>query len=325
MKQAYLLWLCLFIGLHAHAQSREVSGRITDSSGESLPGVSVLEKGTNNATLSGIDGDFKIRVNSPQSVLVFSFVGMSPKEIHVGDQSKIQVSLEAAPSSLDEVVVVGYGVQKKSDIISSVVSVSTESVNKVPTNDLGEMLRGKAAGVYVTLGDAAPGSSSNILIRGSRSLTAGNAPIVIADGVPIGGINDVNPNDIASIEILKDAAAQAIYGARASNGVILITTKRAKEGKTTIDYNSFYGIQTVNRNFDVYSGEEFAQLKREAYRADNNNHYLPDDRIFTSIEQEILANKEFINWEDELLRKASTQNHNLSFATGTGKPEYTLA
>ncbi len=319
MKQAYLLWLCLFIGLHAHAQSREVSGRITDSSGESLPGVSVLEKGTNNATLSGVDGDFKIRVNSPQSVLVFSFVGMSPKEIQVGDQSKVQVSLEAAPSSLDEVVVVGYGVQKKSDIISSVVSVSTESVNKVPTNDLGEMLRGKAAGVYVTLGDAAPGSSSNILIRGSRSLTAGNAPIVIADGVPVGGINDVNPNDIASIEILKDAAAQAIYGARASNGVILITTKRAKEGKTTIDYNSFYGVQTVNRNFDVYSGEEFAQLKREAYRADNNNQYLPDDRIFTSIEQEILANKEFINWEDELLRKASTQNHNLSFATGTGK------
>jgi TonB-linked SusC/RagA family outer membrane protein len=319
MKQAYLLWLLLLCGSSAFAQNREISGKITDSAGEALAGVSIVEKGTSNATFSSAEGTFKIRVSSAQSVLAFSFVGMSPQEITVGQQTFWNIVLSSSLSSLDEVVVVGYGTQKKSDIISSVVSVSTESVNKVPTNDLGEMLRGKAAGVYVTLGDAAPGSSSNILIRGSRSLTAGNAPIVIADGVPIGGINDVNPNDIASIEILKDAAAQAIYGARASNGVILITTKRAKEGKTSIDYNSFYGLQTVNRNFDVYSGEEFAQLKREAYRADNNNVYLPDERIFTGIEQEILQSKQFINWEDELLRKAATQNHNLSFATGTGK------
>jgi len=319
MKQPYILLLLLLSGVAAFAQSRSITGKITDNTGEVLAGVSIMEKGTTNATLSDAGGVFKINAGSPRSVLVFSFVGMTPQEITVGDKTRIDVEMQTSASALDEVVVVGYGVQKKSDVISSVLSVNTESVNKVPTNDLGEMLRGKAAGVYVTLGDAAPGSSSNILIRGSRSLTAGNAPIVIADGVPIGGINDINPNDVASIEILKDAAAQAIYGARASNGVILITTKRAKEGKTTIDYNSFYGVQTVRRNFDVYSGEEFARLKREAYRADNNNQYLPDESIFTAIEQEILASGQFIDWEKELLRTAATQNHNLSFSTGTGK------
>ncbi|MCD8539160.1 MAG: TonB-dependent receptor plug domain-containing protein [Leadbetterella sp.] len=180
--------------------------------GKPVPGVSILEKGTANAAFSDAGGAFKINVSSAQSVLIFSFVGMTPQEITVGDKTSLNVEMQPSSSALDEVVVVGYGVQKKSDVISSVLSVNTESVNKVPANDLGEMLRGKAAGVYVTLGDAAPGSSSNILIRGSRSLTAGNAPIVIADGVPIGGINDINPNDIASIEILKDAAAQAITG-----------------------------------------------------------------------------------------------------------------
>lgn len=319
MKQPYILLLLLLSGVAAFAQSRSITGKITDNTGEVLAGVSIVEKGTANAVISDATGTFKINVSSPQSVLVFSFVGMVPQEITVGDKTRIDIEMQTSSSALDEVVVVGYGVQKKSDVISSVLSVNTESVNKVPTNDLGEMLRGKAAGVYVTLGDAAPGSSSNILIRGSRSLTAGNAPIVIADGVPIGGINDINPNDIASIEILKDAAAQAIYGARASNGVILITTKRAKEGKTVIDYNSFYGMQTVRRNFDVYSGEEFAQLKREAYRADNNNQYLPDEAIFTAIEREILASGQFIDWEKELLRTAATQNYNLSFSTGTGK------
>ncbi len=319
MKQVYILLCLVLMGFSAVAQSINVSGRITENGAEAMPGVSVIEKGSNNATLSDNDGKFKLTVSSQEAVLVFSFMGMVTQEIVVKDQTVFEINLVASNSQLDELVVVGYGTQKKSDIISSVVSVSTETVNKVPSNDLGEMLRGKAAGVYVTLGDASPGSSSNILIRGSRSLTAGNSPIVIADGVPIGGINDINPNDIASIEILKDAAAQAIYGARASNGVILITTKRAKDGKTVIDYNTFWGMQTVRRNFDVYSGEEFAQLKREAYRADNNNQYLPDEAIFTPIEREILANGQFIDWEKELIRPASTQNHNLSFSTGTGK------
>ncbi len=298
---------------------RAISGTVRDSIGAPLAGVTVSIKGTSLGTHTDAEGKYRIAVPDEQSVIVFSMVGYAPKEQPTGRLAIVDAVLTAHMGDLDEVVVVGYGTQKKSDVISSVVSVNTADVNRVPSNDLGEMLRGKAAGVYVTVSDAAPGSSSNILIRGSRSLTAGNAPIVIADGVPVGGINDVNPNDIASIEILKDAAAQAIYGARASNGVILITTKRAKEDRTIVDFNTFYGGQTVKRNFDVYSAEEFAQLKREAYRADNNNQYLSDEAIFTDIEREVLATGEFIDWEKELLRIASTQNHNLSVSTGTAK------
>ncbi len=298
---------------------RTITGVVRDTVGMPIAGVTVNLKGTNTNTTTNQEGEYRLNMSANGSVLVFSMVGFLMQERPISTNNTLDITLEPTLGDLDEVVVVGYGTQRKSDVISSVVSVNTESVNKVPSNDLGEMLRGKAAGVYVTVNDAAPGSSSNILIRGSRSLTAGNGPIVIADGVPVGGINDINPNDIASIEILKDAAAQAIYGARASNGVILITTKRAKEGRTVVDFNSFYGAQTVRRNFDVYSGEEFAQLKREAYRADNNNTYLPDEAIFTEIEREVLASGDFIDWEKELLRIAATQNHNLSVSTGTAK------
>ena len=221
--------------------------------------------------------------------------------------------------SLDEIVVVGYGTQKKSDLISSVSSVKAEEMLKVATSDVGEMLRGKAPGVQVTLGDGGPGSSSEILIRGNNSISGGNAPIVIADGVPIENINDINPNDIESLEILKDAAAQAIYGARASNGVILITTKRGKEGKMTVSYNGVLGIQTINRNFDIYSGEEFAQLKREADRTTNNGVIRSDSDIFSSLELASINTGNYIDWEKEIIGVGTTQNHNISIASGTDK------
>ncbi len=162
--------------------------------------------------------------------LLFSYLGMQNASITVGDNSEINVSLQTS-AVLEEVVVVGYGTTKKSDVISSVSSVKPEDLTKVATSDIGEMLRGKAAGVLVTLANGGPGSSSNILIRGQNSINGGNSPIIIVDGVPVGNINDINANDIASMEILKDAASQSIYGACASNGVILITTKRGKEGK----------------------------------------------------------------------------------------------
>jgi TonB-linked SusC/RagA family outer membrane protein len=222
-------------------------------------------------------------------------------------------------SPLETVVVVGYGTQKKSDIISSVASINPEKVTRNATLDVGEMLRGKAAGVYVTTSDAGPGGSSNILIRGRSSISGGTNPIIIADGVPIGSINDLNPNDIASIEILKDAAAQAIYGARASNGVILITTKRGKAGKVTVNYNGYYGTQSVKRNFDVYTGSEFAQLKREADRAVNKNIMRSDAVIFSADELQAIAENRTIDWSKEVLQSANIQNHDLSFSAGTEK------
>ncbi|MEQ8241408.1 MAG: TonB-dependent receptor [Cyclobacteriaceae bacterium] len=308
------------LGLVAvHGQGQKISGTITDDLGETLPGATVKIKGKSLGTITDANGNFSMNAD-PEDILTISFVGYRPIEVKVGQQSLINVSLELDVTALSEVVVVGYGTTKKSDLISSVASVKPEEMMKIPSTDIGEMLRGKAPGLLITVGNAEPGSSSNFQLRGQRSLQGGNSPIVIADGVIIGSINDVNPNDIASMEILKDAAAQAIYGARAANGVILITTKRGKSGETKLNYNGFYGIQTVQRNFDIYNGEEFAALKREAYRADNPNIALEDINdalIFTPTELEVLQSGEFINWEDELLELASTQQHNLSISSGT--------
>ncbi|MFV0590212.1 MAG: SusC/RagA family TonB-linked outer membrane protein [Draconibacterium sp.] len=303
----------------AENQQGYISGKVSDSSGQSLPGVTVVVKGTTRGTVTDTDGNFSLSNIEDGIILQFSFVGMRTMEVEVSGQSQIDVTMEVDAIGLDEVVAIGYGVQKKSDIINSVVSVDAGQLIKAPTSDIGDMLRGKAAGVFVTSSDAGPGSSSNILIRGKNSINGGNSPLVIADGVPVFNINDINPNDIASMEILKDAAAQAIYGARASNGVILITTKRAKAGETKVNYRGYYGAQTIGQNFDLYNGDEFAQLRREATRTDNNGEYLPDDEIFTPIELEVLNNKQYVDWMDVVLRTGSIQNHNIGIASGTEK------
>jgi TonB-linked SusC/RagA family outer membrane protein len=318
LKLSILSVLCL-ITFSVKAQNIQIQGTVKDDQGVTLPGVSVVLDGTQQGTVTDVNGKYAIKVASEKSILTFKYIGYLNEQIVIGTKKIINVTLHSSTSNLDEVVVVGYGTQKKSDIISSVASIKPDAATRNVTLDVGEMLRGKAAGVQVTTNDAGPGGSSNILIRGRSSLKGGNSPIIIADGVPIGSINDVNPNDIASIEILKDAAAQAIYGARASNGVILITTKRGKAGALTIDYGGYYGTQTINRNFDVYTGQEFAQLKREADRAVNNNILRSDALIFSSNELDAIAENRSIDWTKEVLQPSTIQNHNLSFSSGTEK------
>lgn len=314
-----LIFILLLITMRANAQQSVVQGTVTDEKGGTIPGVTVLLNGTKEGTMTATDGKFSIRVPNNNAVLTFKYIGYIEEQVAVGDKKNLNVVLKPASSRLNDVVVIGYGTQKKSDLISSVASIKPESATKNVTLDVGEMLRGKAAGVQITTNDAGPGGTSNIQIRGRTSLSGGNSPIIIADGVPIGSINDINPNDIASIDILKDASAQAIYGARASKGVILITTKRGKLGKLTIDYDGYYGTQTVNRNFDVYSGAEFAQLKREADRSVNNNIMRADNLIFSADELKAIAENRSIDWSKEVLQPATIQNHNLNFSSGTDK------
>jgi len=307
---------------NSEQQGKKVTGKVTDSSGASMPGVSIVVKGTTSGTVSDSNGNFTLPDVTENSTLQFSFVGMRPQEIAVGNKTTINAQLEEETFGIDEVVAVGYGVQKKSDIISSVTTVKAEKLAKVVTLDVGEMLRGKAAGVQVTTNDAGPGGSSNIQIRGKGSLAGGTSPIVIADGVEIGAINDINPGDISSVEILKDAAAQAIYGARASNGVILITTKRGKAGETKVNYTGYYGIQNVHKNFDVFTPEEFANLKREAYRTNNKGQFGADNVVFSAIELASLQNKSYIDWEKIVISSGSIQNHDLSLTGGTEKTKF---
>ncbi|MXN90599.1 SusC/RagA family TonB-linked outer membrane protein [Flavobacterium sp. Sd200] len=315
-KLTFLLFVCMFY-TSVHAQSKIITGTVVDDQKIPLPGANVIVAGTSVSTSTDLDGNYTIQAE-PGQTLMFSFVGMETVSVVVANQTKIDATLNGT-KILDEVVVVGYGTKKKSDVISSVVSVSAKDLTKVATSDIGEMLRGKAAGVQVTLASGAPGGSSTIRIRGQRSINGGNDPIVIADGVRIGSINDINANDIESLEVLKDAAAQSIYGARASNGVILITTKRGKEGKTSVTYNGFSGIQTINRNFDIYSPQEFAQLTREAHRSINGGVYKNDEDIFSALELESLRTGNFIDWEDLIMRTGETHNHALNISSGNDK------
>jgi TonB-linked SusC/RagA family outer membrane protein len=317
LKLILILFMCV-LSNHMSAQENSITGKVVDNAGLPLPGVNVHVKGTTKGTQTDFDGNFTLNVAS-KSTLVFSFIGMDEVSVETENKRNLKVVLKPASQALDEIVVVGYGTKKKSDVISSVASVKPNDMLKVATSDVGEMLRGKAAGVQVTLADGGPGSSSSIQIRGKKSINGSNEPIVIADGIVIGSINDINANDIASLEILKDAAAQSIYGARASNGVILITTKRGKTGKARIAYNGFSGVQTVNRNFDIYSGEEFAQLKREAYRTSNNGVYRPDNQVFSPLELESVQSGKYIDWEKDIMRTGVTNNHSISVSSGTDK------
>ncbi|MDY7394707.1 TonB-dependent receptor [Aureibaculum sp. 2210JD6-5] len=312
---ALLMFAFVLSGFTAVQAQKTVTGTVLDETGTPLPGASVVVKGTTNGTSTDFDGKFSLNVSADATTLQVSFIGYTTKEVAIADN--ITVTLDP-DNILDEVVVVGYGTVKKSDVVGSVASVDVEEAVAVPTTNVSEMLRGRAAGVQVNLNDARPGGNSNIVIRGKVSIE-GNDPLIIVDGIPYDDINDVAASDITSVEVLKDASSQAIYGARAANGVILITTKRGKEGSFKIDYHGYLTSQKLTKNFDLYSGEEFAQVRREARRTDNNDEYEPDEDIFEPFELESLNNRTYVDWEDLVMENAVIQSHSLSVSGGGEK------
>ncbi len=301
----------------ATAQAQKtVTGTVLSSDDNTpLPGASVVEKGTANGTSTDFDGKFSLNVASEATTLVVSFIGYVSQEVTITD-GELTITLQADANALDEIVVVGYGTQRKSDVVGSVTKVELEEATAIPTTNVAEMLRGRAAGVQINLADARPGGNSSIVIRGNVSLE-GNDPYIIVDGLPYDNINDVAAEDIASIEVLKDASATAIYGARAANGVILITTKRGKEGKLAINYHGYTTSQRLTKNFRLNSGEEFIALKREANRDRITGEFLNDDVFFNDFELDAIATSSFIDWEDLVLQSATLQSHSLSVSGGT--------
>jgi TonB-linked SusC/RagA family outer membrane protein len=301
---------------------RRISGTVKDIKGEPLIGVSVSVKNTNRASISNMDGKYTIDVPDGEAVLIFSYLGFKKKEVPVINTTALDVVLEEDNTDLDEIIVVGYGTEKRSDLTGAVSKVDLDKATAIPTTNVAEMLRGQAAGVQVTLGSARPGGSSNILIRGQKSLSGGNDPLIVMDGFPIDNINDINPDDIASIEILKDASAQAIYGARASNGVILVTTKRGKEGKMQVGIHTYFTSQRLTKNFDMFSPEEFAQYRREAVRANNPGgiDYSPDEVNFggsTSAPEYINYKAgNFADWEKTMMRTAVSNSNTINISGG---------
>lgn len=319
MRCGIVTLIVLLCTAYGFSQTKTITGTVSDASGP-IPGVNILVKGTTNGVVTDFDGKYAIANVAADAILVFSYIGYKSIEQPVGQQDTLNVMLEEDTQALDEVVVVGYGTQRKSNVVGSVTSVAVNEATSVPTTNVSEMLRGRAAGVQVNLGDARPGGASNIVIRGNVSVAPnGNSPLIIVDGLPFDNLNDVAPDDIASIEVLKDASSTAIYGSRASNGVILVTTKKGVAGKATINYNGYTTIQTVTRNFNLYDGSQFIDLRREANRNRFTGEYLRDENIFSPFELEAIENREFVNWEDRVLRDAVIQSHSLSFSTGTEK------
>ncbi|TRZ44470.1 SusC/RagA family TonB-linked outer membrane protein [Robertkochia solimangrovi] len=278
MRIAKFMLLCfLCVTSFAFAQEKTITGQVLDDNEIPLPGANVVVKNsTTRATVTDFDGNFTIQVN-PEDVLVFSYVGYLSKEITVGAQTNMVVSLELDTQALDEVVVVGYGTQKKSVVTGAISSVKAEDLENLPITRVEQSIQGRTSGVTISANSGQPGSSSTIRIRGITSLN-NNEPLWVVDGVVVdaGGIGYLNQADIESIEVLKDAASQAIYGARAATGVILITTKKGKSGKMTVNYNGYAGMSSPARELDLLNGEQYATLMNEASVAAGGNLLFDD-------------------------------------------------
>lgn len=327
MKNRLVKWVVLLaaflFSLEAGAQSVKVTGIVTDALGP-IPGVNIKEEGTTNGTVTDVNGKYSIHVPS-KSTLVFSCIGYAEQKIQVGTKTVLNVNLTEESKMLDELIVVGYGVQRKSDVATSVASIKADEMKTSPVGNVADMLRGRAAGVNVTATSGRPGSTPSITIRGSRSISADNSPLYIIDGSPSSAteFSTLSADDIESVEILKDAASQAIYGARASDGVILVTTKRGKAGKVEVSYNGYLGIQSLWRNFDFYSPEEYMQLRREAKAHDKGLIDARDMSVAEALEDNIMqqawASGQFIDWEKEMFKNAIYHNHDVSVRGGTEK------
>lgn len=299
----------------------QVSGTVSDENGLPLPGVNVIEKGTTKGTSTDADGKYSIAVNEGAH-LVFSFIGYQTQEFRVDNQTEINVTMIEEMTSLDEVVVVGYGTVKKSDLTGAVANVGEREIKATPIVDLGRALQGRAAGVLVTQNSASPGAPATIRIRGTGSVNAGNDPLYVIDGFPTDNINSINPSDIASIEILKDASSTAIYGSRGSNGVVLVTTKRGKSGKSTIDFESYYGVQSVRRKIPLLNAQQYAEFINEARINGGAEAYFDGSSDERPLPSQLGKGTD---WQDEVFRTAPIQNYQLTLSGGENKTRYALS
>jgi TonB-dependent starch-binding outer membrane protein SusC len=308
-------------GFNGNMQEKTVYGRVKSfNTGETLVGVTVQETGTNRGTFTDDRGEFSLVVSGPEARLQFSYVGFLTEVIDVGEQTIIEMVMVEDIMSIDEVVVIGYGVQRKSDLTGSVESVRTTEMQKLAVPSVAEALQGRASGVFVTRGSGQPGTDATIYIRGPGSVN-NTAPLWIIDGLPSNAGNHLELSDIESIEILKDASAAAIYGAKAANGVILVTTKRGSRGKPKINFNSTYGIAQPLNLPDLVDSRSFATLRHESYR--NGNFAAGLNQVYTSI----VNNPDSVlpvstDWMDVLYKNGATQNYTLDFSGGTEQSNF---
>jgi TonB-linked SusC/RagA family outer membrane protein len=325
-----------------------ITGKVTSSEdGQGVPGVNIAIKGTKFGTNTDSDGNFKLKITTENAILMVSAVGYEKQEVAVSNRTVVNIVLKEDKKALEEVVVIGYGTQKKSQLTGAISQVSSKQIAEMPITNLGQAMQGRVAGVDVSQSGSKPGSVPKILIRGRRSFNAGNDPLYVVDGIPLSnGYEDMNPNDVASMEILKDATATAIYGARGANGVVLISTKRgAEKGKTTVTYDNYVGVTDALDKIKLFSGAEFAEYLRESRRSvikngvvsslyvDANGNPVPtgqsdtfaDSKLFEAVELDGIAKGRTTDYQSMLLRQGFQQNHSIGVQGGNDKTQFYIS
>lgn len=332
MKRLVSLLICLIIGTSSFAQT-VVKGLVLDNNNQPLPGVAVLIKGTSIGTITDVDGKYQIQTRNSEDILVFDCVGYEVRDQKVGNKSIVDIVLNESAEFIEEAVVVGYGTMRKKDMTGSVASIKAEAFQNKVLHSVDDALAGGVAGLMVSSASGKPGAASNMLIRGANSLTGSTAPLIVVDGFPLFGVSTsgggldsfdvgmsslamVNTDDVESIEVLKDASATAIYGNRGANGVILITTKKGKEAGGKIQYNTYVGLQEMNRRYDMMDFDQYA-----AYQADRNksNQLFYDN---STKQARNIAGMTTRDWQDEIFRNGFIQNHSLSVQEATKRTNF---
>lgn len=335
-KKAYLAFLIgvlMLCSSNIYAQSKTVNGLVTDGGelGGPLPGVTVIVKGTSNGTSTDFDGNYSLSNVASNATLIFSYIGYKTQEVAVNNQSTVNITLEVDISQLDEIVIVdyGYGKVKKADMTGATASISSRELAAIPISSAAEALSGRLPGVNVTTADGEPGSSIRIRVRGGGSLSQDNSPLFVVDGFIVGGIDDIPVNDIASMDVLKDAAATAVYGARASNGVIVVTTKSPVAGKTTINYNNYFQYNELpqDRKYEVLSPYEFVLANYEYAALQGQSQLDRFEKFYGKYDDlELYKNRAATDWQDELFGGSRvSEYHNLSISGGTEMTKMNLS
>ena len=300
-------------------QQQKITGTVSDKSGNILPGVNVVVTGTTQGAITDLNGKYSINISPGSKSLTFTFIGMEPMEVVIGSLTQIDVNMAESAIGLDEVVVIGYGTVKKSDLTGSVSSVKNTELSAFPTNNAVQALSGRVSGVQIKQNTGAPGGAISVRIRGTNSIKGSNEPLYVVDGFPISesDLTFINNSDIESLEILKDASATAIYGSRGANGVVLITTKSGKLGQTKVDIRTNIGIQTLRKKLDLCNAYEYATLYNEVAANDGK---AP---AFTQAEVDGFG--EGFDWQDFVFRKALIQNEDVTVSGGNAKTRFSIS
>ena len=321
--------LCLLLwGTFISAQSVPISGKVTGPDGSPIIGASVAVKGQKNGTVTDVMGAYKLQAPGT-ATLVFSFIGFLPQEVPVNNRAQINVKLEEDQKKLDEVIVVGYGQQKKKDVTGSISSINSKAIMEVPVTNAQQALQGRTPGIDVLNNSSKPGDEPRVRVRGTRSLSAGNDPLYVVDGIPFAGnLNDINPQDIASMDVLKDASATAIYGSRGANGVVLVSTRKGKNAAPQVTYSGVYGIVNTLGKTDMMDSQQYLAMKREANRAaglyDDNNPDASDAKIFTATEIANIKRGVNTDWQSLMLSRGWQTRHGLGVSGGNETTKYAV-